>query len=146
MYWFSCLSAGPFISVLFSRLENMLENSMEVNLLVTGILAQLAAYPQPLLRCFLLNTQAAFQPSVRSLYQVSMFFNQTSLMLHTACICVDMHMFVFQVLDSVGCQIEQHAASRPEFAQMVQDAAQYLLLRDDVLKDRGEHVFCAWFV
>lgn len=119
---------------------------MEVNLLVTGILAQLAAYPQPLLRCFLLDTQAAFQPGVRSLYQVSMFYNQTSLMLHTACISVDMHMFVFQVLVSVGCQIEQHAASRPEFAQMVQDAAQYLLLRDEVLKDRGEHVFCAWLV
>ncbi|XP_053499903.1 FHF complex subunit HOOK interacting protein 1A [Ictalurus furcatus] len=100
---------GPFISVLLSRLENMLENSMEVNLLVTGILAQLAAYPQPLLRCFLLNTQAAFQPSIRSLYQV---------------------------LVSVGCQIEQHAASRPEFAQMVQDAAHYLLFRDEALKDR----------
>ncbi|XP_026775923.3 FHF complex subunit HOOK interacting protein 1A [Pangasianodon hypophthalmus] len=100
---------GPFISVLLSRLENMLENSMEVNLLVTGILAQLAAYPQPLLRCFLLNTQAVFHPSVRSLYQV---------------------------LVSVGCQIEQHAASRPEFAQMVRDATQYLLLRDEALKDR----------
>ncbi|KAK3547750.1 hypothetical protein QTP86_028808 [Hemibagrus guttatus] len=100
---------GPFISVLLSRLENMLENSVEVNLLVTGILAQLAAYPQPLLRCFLLNTQALFQTSVRSLYQV---------------------------LGSVGCQIEHHAASRPEFPQMVRDVAQYLLLRDEALKDR----------
>ncbi|KAM9445532.1 FHF complex subunit HOOK interacting protein 1Ab isoform 1-T2 [Clarias gariepinus] len=100
---------GPFISVLLSRLENMLENPLEVNLLVTGILAQLAAYPQPLLRCFLLDTQTVFQPSVRSLYQV---------------------------LVSVGCQIEQHATSRPEFAQMVRDTAYYLLLRDEALKDR----------
>lgn len=54
-------------------------------------------------------------------------------------------MFVFQVLVSVGCQIEQIASSRPEFAQMVRDVAQYLLLRDEALKDRGENDFCACF-
>lgn len=63
--------AGPFMSVLLSRLENMLENSLHVNLLLTGIIAQLAAYPQPLLRSFLLNTNMVFQPSVHSLYQVT---------------------------------------------------------------------------
>lgn len=63
--------AGPFISVLLSRIENMLSNSLHVNLLLTGILAQLAAYPQPLLRSFLLNTNLVLQPSVRSLYQVN---------------------------------------------------------------------------
>lgn len=62
--------AGPFISVLLSRMENMLTNPLHVNLLLTGILAQLAAYPQPLLRSFLLNTNLVFQPTVRSLYQV----------------------------------------------------------------------------
>ncbi|XP_030631479.1 FHF complex subunit HOOK interacting protein 1Ab [Chanos chanos] len=100
---------GPFISVLLSRLENMLENSIEVNLLVTGILAQLAAYPQPLLRTFLLSTDSVFQPSVRSLYQV---------------------------LVSIRSQIEQYTASRPEFCEVVQEAAQYLLARDQALKDR----------
>lgn len=64
-------SAGPFVSVLLSRMENMLSNSLHVNLLLTGILAQLAAYPQPLLRSFLLNTNLVFQPTVRSLYQVT---------------------------------------------------------------------------
>lgn len=48
---------------------------------------------------------------------------------------------VLQVLVSVGCQIEQHATSRPEFAQMVRDTAYYLLLRDEALKDRGEKDF-----
>ncbi|XP_072553516.1 FHF complex subunit HOOK-interacting protein 1A [Salminus brasiliensis] len=114
---------GPFISVLLSRLENMLENSVEVNLLVTGILAQMASYPQPLLRCFLLSTQPVFQPSVRSLYQV---------------------------LVSVGCQIEQYVASRPEFAQMVREAAQYLLLKDQALKDRERDILqengVGWFL
>lgn len=51
-------------------MENMLTNSLQVNLLLTGILAQLAAFPQPLLRSFLLNTNLVFQPSVRSLFQV----------------------------------------------------------------------------
>lgn len=65
------LPAGPFVSVLLSRMENMLSNPLHVNLLLTGILAQLAAYPQPLLRSFLLNTNLVFQPTVRSLYQVT---------------------------------------------------------------------------
>lgn len=65
------VSAGPFVSVLLSRMENMLSNPLHVNLLLTGILAQLAAYPQPLLRSFLLNTNLVFQPTVRSLYQVT---------------------------------------------------------------------------
>lgn len=67
----SLLPAGPFVSVLLSRMENMLSNPLHVNLLLTGILAQLAAYPQPLLRSFLLNTNLVFQPTVRSLFQVT---------------------------------------------------------------------------
>lgn len=57
--------------VLFTKLENMLQNSLYVNVLLTGIVAQLACYPQPLLRSFLLNTNMVFQPSVKSLIQVA---------------------------------------------------------------------------
>lgn len=56
--------------VLFAKMENMLQNSLYVNILLTGIVAQLACYPQPLLRSFLLNTNMVFQPSVKSLIQV----------------------------------------------------------------------------
>ncbi|XP_002666617.3 FHF complex subunit HOOK-interacting protein 1A [Danio rerio] len=104
---------GPFISVLLSRLENMLENSIEVNLLVTGILAQLAAFPQPLLRGFLLNTRAALQAGGRSLYQV---------------------------LLSVGSQIELYAAAHPEFPDLARESAQYLLLKDQALKEQESDV------
>ncbi|XP_009280271.1 PREDICTED: LOW QUALITY PROTEIN: FTS and Hook-interacting protein [Aptenodytes forsteri] len=62
-------SPGPFVSVLFGKLENMLHNSLYVNFLLTGLVAQLACYPQPLLRSFLLNTNMVFQPSVKSLLQ-----------------------------------------------------------------------------
>lgn len=61
--------------VLFTKLENMLQNSLYVNILLTGIVAQLACYPQPLLRSFLLNTNMVFQPSVKSLIQVQAQLN-----------------------------------------------------------------------
>ncbi|XP_049328594.1 FHF complex subunit HOOK interacting protein 1A [Astyanax mexicanus] len=98
---------GPFVSVLLSRLENMLENSLHVNLLLTGILAQLAAYPQPLLRSFLLNTNMVFQPSLRSLYQV---------------------------LASLKNQIEQLAASKKDFPELLTAAQQCLLARESSLR------------
>ncbi|XP_072526696.1 FHF complex subunit HOOK-interacting protein 1A [Salminus brasiliensis] len=103
---------GPFVSVLLSRLENMLENSLHVNLLLTGILAQLAAYPQPLLRSFLLNTTMVFQPSVRSLYQV---------------------------LASLKNQIEQLAATRKDFPELLTAAQQCLLARESSLKGQDLH-------
>ncbi|KAI9525524.1 hypothetical protein NQZ68_006073 [Dissostichus eleginoides] len=94
---------GPFVSVLLSRLENMLSNSLHVNLLLTGILAQLATYPQPLLRSFLLNTNLVFQPTVRSLYQV---------------------------LAIVKNQIEEQAASRKDFPELITTAQHWLLARE----------------
>lgn len=70
-HWFRfSLCVGPFITVLFSKLESMMQNSLYVNILLTGVVFQLACYPQPLLRSFLLNTNMVFQPSVKSLIQV----------------------------------------------------------------------------
>ncbi|XP_035515433.1 protein FAM160A1 [Morone saxatilis] len=94
---------GPFISVLLSRMENMLSNSLHVNLLLTGILAQLAAYPQPLLRSFLINTNLVFQPTVRSLYQV---------------------------LATVKHQIEELAATRKDYPELITAAQHWLLARE----------------
>ncbi|KAM9329742.1 FHF complex subunit HOOK-interacting protein 1A [Gastrophryne carolinensis] len=95
---------GPFISVVLSKLENMLENSLHVNLLLIEIITQLSAYPQPLIRSFLLNTNMVFQPSVRSLYQV---------------------------LASVKHKIEQFATAHPNFPVLLAEAQQYLLARMD---------------
>ncbi|KAG8592386.1 hypothetical protein GDO81_000487 [Engystomops pustulosus] len=93
---------GPFISVVLSKLENMLENSLHVNLLLLGIITQLSSYPQPLIRSFLLNTNMVFQPSVRSLYQV---------------------------LASVKHKIEQFASEEKNFPALLAEAQQYLLAR-----------------
>lgn len=96
---------GPFVSVVLSKLENMLENSLHVNLLLIGIITQLASYPQPLLRSFLLNTNMVFKPSVRSLYQV---------------------------LASVKNKIEQFASVERDFPGLLIQAQQYLLFRVDM--------------
>ncbi|XP_076012364.1 FHF complex subunit HOOK-interacting protein 1B [Genypterus blacodes] len=93
---------GPFMVVLFTKLENMLQNSLYVNILLTGIVAQLACYPQPLLRSFLLNTNMVFQPSIKSL---------------------------IQVLGSVKNRIEAFAASHEDFPTMLKKAQQYLVAR-----------------
>ncbi|XP_070710957.1 FHF complex subunit HOOK-interacting protein 1A-like [Pempheris klunzingeri] len=100
---------GPFISVLLSRLENLLENSIAVNLLVTGILSQLASYPQPLLRSFLLSSDAQNQPNVRTLHQV---------------------------LVSVHAQIERYVAARPDYPALITQAWRFLLAKDQDSKFR----------
>ncbi|XP_074518528.1 FHF complex subunit HOOK-interacting protein 1A-like [Halichoeres trimaculatus] len=100
---------GPFVSVLLSRLENLLENSIAVNLLVTGILSQLASYPQPLLRSFLLTTDPQTQPTVRTLHQV---------------------------LVSVHAQIERYVAARPDYPALVTQAWRFLLVKDQDSKFR----------
>lgn len=62
--------SGPFLMALFSKLDGMMQNSLPVNLLLTGVIARLASYPQPLLRSFLLSHNLVFQPTVKSLLQV----------------------------------------------------------------------------
>ncbi|XP_077435492.1 FHF complex subunit HOOK-interacting protein 1B isoform X2 [Vanacampus margaritifer] len=96
---------GPLLAVLLAKMENMPHNSLYVNILLTGTLAQLACYPQPLLRSFLLNTNMVFQPSVKSL---------------------------IQVLGSVKNRIEAFAASHEDFPAMLRKAQQYLVARGKV--------------
>ncbi|XP_012697804.2 FHF complex subunit HOOK interacting protein 1B isoform X1 [Clupea harengus] len=93
---------GPFIMVLFAKLENMLQNSLYVNILLTGMVFQLACYPQPLIRSFLLNANMVFQPSVKSL---------------------------IQVLGTVKNRIEVFAAMHEDFPAMLTKARRYLLAR-----------------
>ncbi|XP_059484461.1 FHIP family protein GI14169 isoform X2 [Neocloeon triangulifer] len=61
---------GPFLDLLLRQLENMMTNSLYLNLQLTGLISRLAAYSQPLLLSLLLNHSLVFQPSVRSLFQV----------------------------------------------------------------------------
>jgi len=51
-------------------MEGMMQNTLPVNLMLTGVVARLAVYSQPLVRSFLLNHNLVFQPTVKSLVQV----------------------------------------------------------------------------
>ena len=66
---------GPFLRTIFSKLENMLQNSLQVNLLLTWIIARLAHYSQPLLRSLLLNHSLVLETNVKSLFQVESRFS-----------------------------------------------------------------------
>lgn len=61
---------GPFLTALFVRLDHMLSNPLQINFLLTGIIARLAYYPQLLLRSFLLNHNLVVQSNVKTLIQV----------------------------------------------------------------------------
>lgn len=127
---------------MLSRLENLLENTIAVNLLVTGLLAQLASYPQPLLRAFLLGTGAQNQPNVRTLYQVPRHPNTRSQKdcfslfqwrMYSNC-CMRVHR---KVLVSVRAQIERYVEARPEYPALVTQAWRFLLAKDQDSKFRG---------
>ncbi|XP_041460814.1 FTS and Hook-interacting protein-like isoform X2 [Lytechinus variegatus] len=94
---------GPFMVTIFAKLDSMMENSLYVNLLLTGIISRLACYPQPLLRSFLLNTNMVFQPSVRSLTQV---------------------------LTSVRSRLDAYAAKVDKWDTNLHKAKQYLMTRE----------------
>ncbi|RNA15972.1 hypothetical protein BpHYR1_050963 [Brachionus plicatilis] len=61
---------GPFLCALLNRLDHMLTNNLQINFVVTGILARLAFYPQLLLRSYLLNSNLVLQPNIKSLIQI----------------------------------------------------------------------------
>lgn len=127
---------------MLSRLENLLENTIAVNLLVTGLLAQLASYPQPLLRAFLLCTDGQNQPNVRTLYQVPRHPN-THIQkgaFHCSigeCIQIVACVSMQKVLASVRAQIERYVEARPEYAALVTQAWRFLLAKDQDSKFRG---------
>ncbi|CDW58536.1 Rep fac-A 3 and RAI16-like domain containing prot ein [Trichuris trichiura] len=61
---------GPFLTLLFGMMERMTDNSLLENLLLTGLLARLACYPQVLIATLLLSTVPLFNATVRSLSQI----------------------------------------------------------------------------
>lgn len=133
------------MTVLFGKLENMLHNSLYVNFLLTGLVAQLACYPQPLLRSFLLNTNMVFQPSVKSLLQVGCWRRCPWCWRRCPWCCralppsVQSHAVpsfpssplcpIPQVLGSVKNKIESFAASQEDFPTLLFKAKKYLIAR-----------------
>ena len=51
---------GPFLNAIFDKIENMIENDVYVNLLLTSLVSRLACYPQPLLRSFSIEFESCY--------------------------------------------------------------------------------------
>lgn len=66
----STSTAGPFLTIVLEKLNNMISNSLYVNLHLTGLISRLAVYSQPLLRTYLLDNSLVLQPDVPSLFQI----------------------------------------------------------------------------
>ncbi|XP_071087601.1 FHF complex subunit HOOK-interacting protein 1B-like isoform X3 [Haliotis cracherodii] len=111
-YSSSAPNIGPFLAAVFSKLESMTQNSLYMNLLLTGIVAQLGAYPQPILRSFLLNHNLVFQPTVKSLVQV---------------------------LSSVRQRVDNYALTIPNFENLIILARKNLLSREESYFSAGFH-------
>ncbi|XP_067663029.1 FHF complex subunit HOOK-interacting protein 1B-like isoform X1 [Haliotis asinina] len=109
-YSSSAPNIGPFLAAVFSKLESMTQNSLYMNLLLTGIVAQLGAYPQPILRSFLLNHNLVFQPTVKSLVQV---------------------------LSSVRQRVDSYALTIPNFENLIILARKNLLSREESFFSAG---------
>ena len=62
---------GPFLCAIFNRLDHILSNSLQINFILTGLVAKLAYYPHLLLRSFLLNHNIVVQANIKTLPQVN---------------------------------------------------------------------------
>ena len=65
---------GLFLETLLHKLSGLLNNSIEVNLMLTSVITRLALYSHPLISSLLLNNSLLLQPSIPSLVQVRQGF------------------------------------------------------------------------
>lgn len=61
---------GSFLSNLFNKLENFLNNDIYTNLQLTGLISRLVIYPQPILRSFFFNDSLQINPQVRTIWKI----------------------------------------------------------------------------
>jgi hypothetical protein len=68
------VNIGPFLRALFTCLDNMLTNTLELNFLLTGLITRMCYYSQALMRSFLLDCDLFLQTNVKSLVHVIVCF------------------------------------------------------------------------
>jgi len=70
---------GLFFTMIFKKLENILNQPLESNLMLTGIFTTLAHYPFPLIYEYLLNSNLNLRPGINSLWSI---LNKLSVSVH----------------------------------------------------------------
>ena len=104
----------------------MLQNSLHVNLLLTGIIARLAHYSQPLLRSLLLNHSLVLETNIKSLFQV--FFSSPTV--------VSSFDFCLQILSNLKSKLETIAQTFNDFNYLVDLAHETLYQRETIVRVR----------
>lgn len=112
---------GPFLKAIFTRLEQMLNNSLQINVLLTGLIARLCYYPQPILRSYLLDHNLVLESNVKSLIQVGSYKVTSCYLL----IPIDF----FQVLNSVKAKIDSCSQTYNNFTLLYLQAEICLIKR-----------------
>ena len=105
----------------------MMQNSLYVNLLLTGLVTSLACFPQPLLRSFLLSHTLVFQPSVKSLLQVRDCHNNN---IERPVTRNEFILLCEQVLASVRHKVDAYAGTVKDFDALMLKARQFLAWRE----------------
>lgn len=119
------VNIGPLLTHTLSKLSDMLDNNIYVNLRLTGLITKLATYPLPLLRSFLLCPWIVLQPAVTSLYQVCILKN-----INISFISNDFHNFILQILLSIKQEIDESVLDDPDCFRLVEDAQSFLIDRE----------------
>ncbi|CAG9828448.1 unnamed protein product [Diabrotica balteata] len=105
-------SAGPFLTILMDKLKNFVSNSFYINLHLTGLISRLAAYPQPLLRAYLLDCSLVLQPNVPS---------------------------VFEIIGILKQQVDDYLCQQPNCVQLIKFARNVLIDREIMLVNQRKH-------
>jgi hypothetical protein len=102
----------------------MLQNSLHVNLLLTGIISRLAHYSQPLLRSLLLNHSLVLETNVKSLFQLKLFKYYSKIFLF----------FILKILSNLKSKLETISQTFNDFNYLIQLAHETLYQRENIAK------------
>ena len=101
------MCSGSFLTCLLAKLDTFLDNGLYINLQLTGVLCRLACHTQPLTASLFFNPTLVLQPSVKSIWQVSVIVvicYETFFFLCTY-LCVFLCVFIFMYCFYLFCVI-----------------------------------------
>eukprot|EP00126_Sphaerothecum_destruens_P011799 Sdes_comp20964_c0_seq1m18753 len=106
---------GSFLSMLYNRLEHVLDQPHPLNLVVTSLFARLCEYPQPLLHYYFMNPSIPLHPHSFTLYRI---LSQVSFPFVLPDSRSNMHLHYF--LEQVSQDLSLRARLTPNFHENIQ--------------------------
>lgn len=128
---FCITGVGPFLESLLRSLENMLDNSLYVNLQTTSVLAAIASYPQPLIAHYLFDQRMLLQSGVKNLFKVNYHFKKFARIhvLLFAFYIIYVIKTYFKVMEILKTRIDAYASSLDGFDVLLERGIKFLRSR-----------------